>query len=173
MNLGFYISRFDANISVFEGLVRGVSEAQARWKPAPERWSILEVLNHLYDEEREDFRQRLDLTLHRRGETWPRIDPAGWVVERGYNQRDLDESLRNYTREREQSISWLRGLSDPDWQLSYQHTRGSLTAGDLLASWLAHDFLHVRQITRLHYEYVSLVAAPYQTDYAGDWPSAG
>lgn len=173
MNLDFYIARLGDNVQVFEGLLGGVGEAQARWKPAPERWSILEVLNHLYDEEREDFRRRLDFTLHRRGESWPPIDPQGWVAERRYNERDLGQSLLNFTREREQSLSWLRDLSEPDWQSSYEHTRGVLTAGDVLASWLAHDFLHVRQLARLHYEYVSLVAAPYQTAYAGDWPSAG
>ena len=68
MNLDFYIARLAANVRVFEGLAGGVGAEQARWKPAPERWSILEVLNHLYDEEREDFRQRLDFTLHRPGE---------------------------------------------------------------------------------------------------------
>jgi hypothetical protein len=36
-------------------MLRGVTEAQARWKPAPEEWSILEVINYLCDEEREDF----------------------------------------------------------------------------------------------------------------------
>ena len=46
-------------------LVTGVSAEQARWKPTPEDWSLLEVINHLYDEEREDFRQRVDYQLHR------------------------------------------------------------------------------------------------------------
>ncbi|MFW5713516.1 MAG: DinB family protein, partial [Brevefilum sp.] len=36
-----------------------VSEEQARWKPDPENWSILEVLNHLLIEERLDFRSHL------------------------------------------------------------------------------------------------------------------
>jgi hypothetical protein len=173
MNLGFFISRLGENLQVVEGLVNGLSEAQARWKPSPDRWSILEVVNHLYDEEREDFRVRLDITLHSKGVTWPRIDPQLWVVERRYNERDLIESFQEFVRERERSLAWLRELSDPNWQASYQHSRGLLNAGDILASWLAHDFLHIRQITRLHYEYVQLVAAPFQTDYAGDWPSAG
>jgi hypothetical protein len=39
-------------------LVSRVSDEQARWKPEADSWSILEVVNHLYDEEREDFRTR-------------------------------------------------------------------------------------------------------------------
>ena len=48
-----------------QGLVAGVSAAEARVRPSPEAWSILEVVAHLLDEEREDFRPRLDLVLHR------------------------------------------------------------------------------------------------------------
>ena len=173
MNLDFYVTRLAENVLVFEGLVGGVGKEQARWKPVPERWSIVEVVNHLYDEEVEDFRQRLDYTLHRPGEEWPKIDPRGWVKERAYNERGLAESLRNFSRERERSLAWLRELKGPDWGASQERPQGVLAAGDLLASWVAHDLLHVRQLTRLHYEYVALVAAPYGTKYAGDWPSAG
>ncbi len=63
-------------------LVDGVDDEQARWKPDAESWSILEVVNHLYDEEREDFRVRLDSMLHRPGENAPPIDPQGWVTAR-------------------------------------------------------------------------------------------
>lgn len=74
---------------------------------SPDKWSILEVINHLHDEEREDFRQRLDLVLANPEQTWPRIDPQTWVTSRGYNERDLSSSLNNFFTERENSLSWL------------------------------------------------------------------
>ena len=46
---------------------------------------------------------------------------------------------------------------------------GGLSAGDLLASWVAHDFLHLRQLARLQFQYASLLAEPYSTRYAGEW----
>ena len=91
-------------------LLQGVSDEQARWKPNADSWSMLEVINHLLDEERRDFRVRLDYTLHRPGEPWPPIDPGGWVTARGYNQRNLEESLAQFLSEREASIAWLRRL---------------------------------------------------------------
>ena len=33
-------------------LLTGISEEQATWRPAPEKWSLLEIVNHLCDEER-------------------------------------------------------------------------------------------------------------------------
>ena len=73
------------NAERIRALAAGVAPDAARWKPDPETWSILEVVNHLYDEERLDFRVRLDTILHRPEEPWPRIDPQGWVTERRYN----------------------------------------------------------------------------------------
>ena len=81
MNLAYAIDRLNQNAVAIQALVT-VDEAQARWRPAPDEWSILEVLSHLVDEEREDFRQRLDYTLHRPGEAWPATDPPGWVISR-------------------------------------------------------------------------------------------
>ncbi len=70
MELQEFTTRLSANLETIESLVAGVSEEQIRWKPSPKGWSILEVVNHLYDEERDDFRKRLDYLLHRPGDAW-------------------------------------------------------------------------------------------------------
>ena len=98
------------NAATIRSLSQGITDEQAQWKPDPDTWSILQVINHLYDEEREDFRVRLDYILHRPGEPWPDIDPQGWVEHRGYNQRDFNQSLSNFLAERESSLNWLKGL---------------------------------------------------------------
>ncbi len=68
------------NAGVIEKLTEGVTLEQSRWKPDPDRWSILEVINHLYDEEREDFRLHLDIMLNSPDQPWPSIDPMNWVT---------------------------------------------------------------------------------------------
>ena len=45
---------------MIQAVLAGVDAEQARWKPDADSWSILEVVCHLVDEEREDFRTRLD-----------------------------------------------------------------------------------------------------------------
>ena len=169
MNLAYFIERLAKNRGAFESLVRDVSLQQVKWKPSPDKWSMLEVINHLYDEEWEDFRHRIELVLVDPTQTWPAIDPRNWVITRAYNERDPDISLNNFFAEREKSLTWLRELSSPNWQHSNEGPNGTLTAGDLLASWLAHDFLHIRQLARLHWQYVGAIADPYQTTYAGPW----
>ena len=169
MDLHYVIERMAANGRVFESLTHGISTEQASWKPAPDKWSILEVVNHLYDEEREDFRQRLELVLADNALPWPPIAPQEWVSVRAYRERELKESVVNFLSEREKSLTWLKSLHAPNLESRHEREAGSLSAGDLLASWLAHDFLHIRQLTRLHWQYLSANAIPFQTDYAGPW----
>jgi hypothetical protein len=154
---------------IVAALVAGVSASEARVRPAPDAWSILEVLAHLRDEEQEDFRPRLDVVLHRPEATWTRIDPAAWVVERRYNEGDLAETLLAFRAAREQSLAWLGGLAAPDWSREYRAPFGAITAGDLLASWAAHDLLHARQLLELRRARLLTEAAPHRTQYAGDW----
>jgi hypothetical protein len=170
MNLPYYLNRLTQQATAIAQLVEVIGEAQARWKPAPDKWSILEVVNHLYDEEIEDFRIRLQLTLADPQAAWPANDPVRKVTERDYNRRDLLPSLQNFLDEREDSLDWLRGLTAPDW--SNEHSIagiGSLRAGDLMTSWVAHDLLHLRQLVELHFAYQRQLAQPYSVDYAGDW----
>jgi hypothetical protein len=162
-------SQMTHNARRIRTLVEGVSDHQARWKPDPASWSILEVVNHLLDEEREDFRAHLDLALHRPDEPWPRFDPEGWVTQRGYNERDPRESLESFLAARQESLAWLRELASPNWDATYQAPFGRITAGDLFASWVAHDLLHMRQLVELHWAYTMLLVAPHKVDYAGSW----
>jgi hypothetical protein len=152
-----------------QGLVAGISAAEARARPAPDAWSILETVAHLLDEEREDFRPRLDLVLHRPHETWARIDPEAWVTARGYNDRELSTTLEAFLAERERSLDWLARLVAPDWSREYRAPFGPITAGDLAASWAAHDLLHTRQLLELRRARLLTLIAPHRTGYAGDW----
>ena len=154
---------------VVKALVAGMPPDEAQFRPTPEAWSVLEVICHLYDEEREDFRQRLDIILHRPDQPWPPIDPAGWVTARNYQARDLAEMLDGFLAERAKSLVWLQGLSTPNWDAKYVTRFGPITAGDMFAAWVAHDNLHLRQLVELKRAQVVNLAAPYEVGYAGDW----
>jgi hypothetical protein len=170
MNDKALIDRLAAGASRIRPLVEGITLEDARWRPAPGKWSILELLGHLVDEEREDFRARLELMLTQPGVLGPPIDPEGWVRERGHNQRDLQELLHAFEEERARSVAWLRDLATPAWGNIYEHPAfGTLHAGDILAAWVAHDLLHIRQLTHLHWQLLRGLAEPYGVGYAGKW----
>jgi len=150
-------------------LLEGITQEEARMKPNAESWSILEVVCHLYDEEREDFREHLDLILHRQNEEWHRIDPQSWVIERKYNEQDFAEMQNKFFAEREKSLDWLQELPNPNWEKTYTSPYRFLKAGDMFASWVAHDNLHIRQLVELRRMRIEDITKPYEIEYAGDW----
>lgn len=160
-----------ANAITLESLIRPVSEEQARWRAGGKGWAIVEVVSHLLDEERDDFRKRIQLILEDPARPWPPIDPEGWARDRNYLERDLIPTLEAFLEERRQSVAWLASLGKVDWNVTTQfpHPRGAMRIGDLLASWVAHDFLHARQLLRLHFQYRAQQFEPFDTLYAGSW----
>lgn len=166
------IDRLEVTGRIVLAMLEGVSPDEARHKPTGGAWSILEILCHLRDEEVEDFRRRLEHVLTKPAdESWPSIDPTGWAVTRKYQEQDFGAARQRYAAERQASLRWLRGLpADTDWTRAYRHPRfGPLAAGDLLASWVAHDLLHVRQITKRRHERTADLAKPFTVAYAGEW----
>jgi hypothetical protein len=169
-DIHYAVERLSRQAEAIFALVTGVDASQARWKPTTDDWSVLEVINHLYDEERDDFRTRFDLTLHQPTADWPPIDPPRWVIDRRYNERDFTESVQNFMTERKTSLTWLRSLDAADLHTEHRHPQfGSICAGDLLAAWVAHDCLHIRQLNELQFHFLAQFAQPFDVSYAGDW----
>jgi len=151
---------------MIRALLSGVAPEAAHLKPSAESWSILEVVCHLYDEEREDFREHLDFILHRPHEEWHEIDPER---ENEYNEQDFAEMQEKFFIEREKSFAWLKGLRNPDWEKTYTTAYRTISAGEMFACWVAHDNLHIRQLVELRRMRLENITKPYNLEYAGDW----
>jgi hypothetical protein len=173
MNLTKAVAHLRGNSEIIRLMVQDMTDEAARYKPDAGSWSVLEVINHLYDEEREDFREHLDQILHRPDEPWSQIDPQGWVIERNYNGRSLPTSLANFLRDRQRSLDWLEELAAPDWDAVHTTPWGQISAGDMMAAWAAHDLLHMRQLVELKWAATLPDLLPHQVDYAGDWQISG
>lgn len=151
-------------------LIAELTIDQLQYTPPSGNWSIGFVLCHLADEEVDDFRMRLRLTLEHPGKPWPAIDPPSWAQSRNYQAQDPLSALARFTTERRHSIEWLRSVSTADWRQAYRHPKfGPIPAGELLASWAAHDLLHIRQITKRMYELTQIAAGEFSIRYAGEW----
>jgi hypothetical protein len=155
---------------VIAGLTADIDDASARLPLKQGEWTILEVMCHLYDEEREDFRVRVIQTLTHPTISLASIDPESWVLSRGYAQRAFNEMREQFFVERQQSISALRQLGEAAWDTPLNHPRlHELTAEQVAWAWVAHDLLHIRQLTELRYALYQRQTPPYGYGYAGDW----
>lgn len=161
-------SQMEQNAQAVRALVQNVSDRQARWKPEPDAWSILDVINHLAYEEVHDFRNRLNLVLHRPQEAWPSGESARGVTEDS-RERGLERALEAFLSAREASLAWLEGLETPNWAATFEAPFGEIRAGDIMTAWAAHDLLHLRQLIELRWALLSRDVEPYSVRYAGAW----
>lgn len=169
MHLQTAVLQLETQARAILALVDGLTGEDVRWKPASNSWSVLEVLSHLVDEEIYDFRAHLDHILHTPEQPWPEIDPLGWVTSRQYNEGNFDKTRARFETEREKSLTWLSELTSPNWEATVIRSWGTLSAGDMLAAWLAHDLLHLRQLVELRYLITAAASQPFLLDYAGTW----
>ena len=165
----FIIAELERNKEVFRSLLSNLPPELYKWKSAPDKWCLLEMVCHLYDEEQFDFRARLRSVLEDPQKPLDPIDPLVWVKEKNYMEQDYDEMLGKFISERDKSLEWLRQLKDPKWDNIYNHPKvGPLSARLFFVNWLAHDYFHIRQANRIKYEYLQAFSGE-SLDYAGEW----
>jgi hypothetical protein len=169
-NASAIIDRLARTAPAVRALTAIVSPEDARWRPGPEHWSVLEIACHLCDEEREDFGFRVRSTIETPESPWPPLDLKDVAQIRRYNERDLARAVDGFCAERDRNIAWLRSLPNPDWSRAYNHPKvGPVSAGELLAAWSAHDALHLRQLAKRLFNLAERDGAPHPTRYAGEW----
>ena len=155
MNHKSIISRLSHNGDVLKAQLESKSREEYTFKPTPDKWCMLEVLCHLVDEEREDFRTRVEYVLRDPNEQLPMFDPTKWPASRNYMGQEYVAKLAEFLDERAKSVAWMESLTNPQWSNAFQHPKlGPLSAEFFLANWLAHDFIHIRQLNRLAFEYL-------------------
>ena len=163
------VNELESNLTLIPHLLESVSETQQLWKPKPDSWCLKEVICHMVDEEISDFRFRTRFILEHPNTTPPPFDPVRLVTEKRYMEQDFDKKIDEFQNERQDSLAWLKSLDQPDWDASFEHIKlGRMTAGYYLNNWLAHDYLHIRQITKLKFDYLRKIGET-DLDYAGNW----
>jgi hypothetical protein len=163
------LARFPATL---ENLLAGLDASGWRARPAPKEWAPVEIICHLRDEEVEDFGARLRVIVEG-GTTFVPIDPEGWAVARGYLDADGPATLTELGRRRAASVAWLAGIAPARLTRVIEHPRaGRLSGHDLLAAWVAHDRLHLAQLTSTLARVWADRWAPLRAEYAGPIPYA-
>jgi uncharacterized damage-inducible protein DinB len=168
MDANALAARLEHLPAALDALLARLPDADWRWRPPEGGWSILEVVNHLVDEEVEDFRGRVRMLVEDPSGEWPRIEPEAWVTSRRYQERDPADSLRRFCDERAASLAWLRGLTAPRWENQSVRPNGRVvTAAEIASNWWAHDVRHLGQIAKRLHGLAARDAAPFSVEYAG------
>ena len=143
------IEMLSAKPETLAGLLRGVSDAQARIAiGGDEGWSVIEVLCHLRDAE--EF--SLARTKAMRDQNNPEIigyDQAALAVERKYSEADMASALAEFTRLRAEHIAVHAALMPEEWNRPGFHNEiGEITIFTHAIHKTFHDAIHCAQIAR-------------------------
>ena len=155
---------------LLDTLVGELDDASWRARPAPGEWAPVEIVCHLRDEETEDFGARVRVVLEG-GARFVPIDPERLAVERRYREADPTTALSTFSARRRANLDLLRSVaSDRLLGAVARPNGGHLSGLDLLASWVAHDHLHLHQLAASLARLWAERWAPLQVDYAGPIP---
>jgi UDP-N-acetylmuramate dehydrogenase len=137
------VDQLESTPVALQALLAGCGEREMLWKPAPERWSLAEVLAHLADTEENCYGPRLPLF---REEILAEI--AGF--EPTTISAPAADSLARFLRARKRHVALLRRTSGAAAVARARHESiGIYTFAQQLNEWAFHDLGHLRQIAEL------------------------
>lgn len=132
-----------------ERLVKGVSPAKLRKRPAPAKWSVAEIVAHLADTELVVGFQ-IRLILGAPGTPIQPFDQDVWVVALHYDKRDVPASLAQFRTLREANLRLLKSLTPEQWKHHGLHgERGEESVDTIVQMMAGHDVNHIGQIERI------------------------
>ena len=135
---------------LIETMLRDLPEELLRWKPAPERWSIAEVLGHLGDMEMV-YADRTRRIVTEESPTLEKYDAAGTVVIGDYVRGLASENLAFFIKTRRSTVILLRSIPADSGEREATHSElGHITLHQMLSEWASHDLGHLRQIAELY-----------------------
>lgn len=133
--------------------VSGLPDKTLRYKPAPNKWCILEILNHLCDVE-VLYAYRLRQMLADEKPVIAPIDQDAWAAHLGYMKELPAELVAFYGLSRHRTLQLLRRLKTVDLGKSAYHPehKRQVTVAEIVGMIGVHGTNHLAQIERLKKE---------------------
>jgi uncharacterized damage-inducible protein DinB len=134
-------------------LVEGLSPEQLSRRPAPDKWSIRELVAHLADDELVGG-YRIRMILSAPGTGIQAFDQDVWSRTGRYDRTDVRLSLEMFRVLREANLALLRALRAEEWDMFGVHAeRGAESIRDIAMYYAGHDLNHFRQIEAIRSTY--------------------
>lgn len=154
------ISMLEKTPAILETLLRDLSTDLLQWKPAPERWSIAEVLAHLVVIE-QLYETRARRIINEHSPTLTKYVPPDELEVR---KKSAEEHLEEFVALRRAFVFFLHAVPTAVGSRTAEHpVLGMINLSELLHELANHDLGHLRQIAELYRAYAFYpYAGPFQ-----------
>jgi uncharacterized damage-inducible protein DinB len=130
-------------------LIKPLSKKQMKRRPAPDRWSVAEILAHLADAEVVGS-WRMRLIMGSDGTPISAFDQDVWASTFDYGNRDPRYSLKVFRALRENNLTLLKSVPKKLWENHGMHSeRGRETIAHMVRMFAGHDLNHLRQVEKI------------------------
>lgn len=133
------LSTLAATPAALDALLERLPDELWAWSPAPDEWSLQQVLAHLLHIETAVIPVRVRQMIERDGAA---LAPGG---EPAATQAPA-ETLRAWREARQRNLAFLRALTPAQLAQSGEHAEfGRISAREHIVEWAYHDLEHLRQ----------------------------
>jgi hypothetical protein len=130
-------------------LIKGKTAKQLMKRPAPDKWSVAEILAHLADAELA-ISWRLRQVLANNTIPLQAYDQELWAKTFNYAKRDPRVSLASYRTLREANLALLKSVPRKLWDNYGVHQeRGNESVNHVVKMVAGHDLNHLQQIEKI------------------------
>jgi hypothetical protein len=127
-------------------LLKGKTGKQLTRRPAPDKWSVAEIVAHLADAELA-IAWRLRQVLTNNAIPIQPYDQDLWAKTFNYARRDPRQSLANFHTLRQANIALLKSVPRKLWENYGVHAeRGNESVNHMVKMVAGHDLNHLRQV---------------------------
>ncbi len=121
----------------------GISETQAAYRYAPDKWSIKGVVGHVVDAERVFAYRALSIG---RGDPapLPGFDEKAWAQTASFDQRTLKDLVKEYGLVRDATLALFRALPEDAWPRCGTANTFSVTVRALAWIIAGHERHHLK-----------------------------
>jgi FMN phosphatase YigB (HAD superfamily) len=132
--------------AVLQSLTLSLSSKAWSHEPTLDDWSMIELICHLRDTEREVHHLQIKTLLEESKPFVPRPDAAVWAKQRKYLNEDGQKALGEFTSARKETLEILRHLSDESWSRPARHAIfGPTNFLEVVGFMGDHDKMHIQQ----------------------------
>ena len=141
------IELYNKGFKLLKETLHDIPRKAWKYKPAPNEWSIHEIILHLADSET-NAALRARLLAVEPGKTLMAYDQEKWAAGLNYHDQDVDDALKLVKFARRTTANWLKTLPEEVFKNSVVHPEYEtpFTFDKWLAIYSGHIPSHIEQI---------------------------
>lgn len=142
------IRRYAEGPATLRAALAKVPKEALKWRPAPDKWSVHEVIVHCADSETNSH-MRIRYLLAEQDPLIVGYDQDAWVGVLDYHNLPLEPALATVEAVRANTVPLLKRLPESAWSRKGRHTEsGTYGVEQWMNIYAEHLEIHARQIER-------------------------